>query len=103
MANSNHKSNARNPFHNHPLMRKSGVHKKTNKAKRKDEKQKLKKEWCSLMALIQCYLKTPFNCVGSLMIKHLTVDQGDEGLNPFQRAIDDEPVYKLDKVTSPSS
>ncbi len=86
MANSNHKSNARNPFHNHPLMRKGGVHEKNNKAKRKGEKQKLKKEWCSLMTLIQCYLKTPFNGAGSLMIKHLTVDQGNEGLNPFQRA-----------------
>lgn len=97
------KSERRNPFHDHPLMRKGGVHEKNNKAKRKGEKQKLKKEWCSLITLIQCYLKTPFNCVGSLMIKHLTVDQGDEGLSPFQRANDYEPVYKLAKVTSPSS
>lgn len=35
----------RNPFHNHPLMRKGGVHEKTNKAKRKSLNQKLKKEW----------------------------------------------------------
>jgi len=41
----------------------------------------MEKEWCSLITLIQCYLKTPFNCAGSLMIKHLTVDQVDEGLN----------------------
>lgn len=40
----------RNPFHDHPLMRKGGVHEKTNKAKRKGEKQKLKKEWCPLIA-----------------------------------------------------
>ena len=45
----------RNPFHNHPLMRKGGVHEKTYKAKRKDEKQKLKKEWCSLIVVQYCY------------------------------------------------
>jgi len=45
----------RNPFHNHPLMRKGGVHEKTYKAKRKDEKQKLKKEWCSLITVQHCY------------------------------------------------
>lgn len=53
MVNRNKKSKARNPFHDHPLMRKGGVHEKSNKAKRKDEKQKLKKEWCSLIALVQ--------------------------------------------------
>ena len=97
------KAKQRNPFHDHPLMSRGGVHEKTNKQKRKGEKQKWKKECCSLITLIQCYLKTPFNCAGSLTIKHLTVDQGDEGLNPFQRANDHELVYKLDKVTSPSS
>lgn len=86
MATNKRKSKARNPFHDHPLMRKGGVHEKSNKMKRKGEKQKLKKEWCSLMTLMQCYLKKPFNGAGSLMIKHLTVDQGDEGLSPFQRA-----------------
>lgn len=40
----------RNFLHAHPLMRKGGVHEKSNKVKRKGEKQKLRKEWCSLMA-----------------------------------------------------
>ncbi len=31
----------RNPFYDHPLMKKGGVHEKTNKAKRKGEKQKI--------------------------------------------------------------
>lgn len=39
------KSAARNPFHDHPLMRKGGVHEKDNKAKRKGDKQRLKQEW----------------------------------------------------------
>lgn len=42
----------RNPFHDHPLMQKGGVHDKSNKAKRKNAKQQLRKEWCCLMALI---------------------------------------------------
>lgn len=41
----------RNPFHDHPLMRKGGLHEKTNKAKRKGEKQTLRKEWRSLLTL----------------------------------------------------
>jgi len=44
------KARMRNPLHDHPLMRKGGVHDKTNKQKRKGEKQKWKKEWCSLIA-----------------------------------------------------
>ncbi len=47
------RSKMRNSLHDHPLMRKGGVHEKPYKAKRKDEKQKLKKEWCSLMIFIQ--------------------------------------------------
>lgn len=36
----------RNPFHDHPLMKKGGVHEKSDKTKRRIEKQKLKmKEW----------------------------------------------------------
>lgn len=42
----------RNPLHNHPLMRKGGVHKQSQKALRHQEKQKLKKEWGYLIALI---------------------------------------------------
>ncbi len=59
----------RNPFHDHPLMRKGGVHEKTNKAKRKGEKQKLKKEWCSLMLFKQVTLKNTTQRVGSLIGK----------------------------------
>jgi len=47
MAGNKRKSNARNPLHDHPLMRKGGVHEKSDKAKRRNEKQKLKYEWCS--------------------------------------------------------
>jgi len=32
----------RNPFHDHPLMKKGGVHEKSDKAKRRIAKQKLK-------------------------------------------------------------
>ena len=36
----------RNPFHDHPLMTKGGVHEKSEKSKRQANKQKLKKgEW----------------------------------------------------------
>lgn len=36
----------RNPFHNHPLMKKCGVHEKSEKSKRRVLKQQLKKgEW----------------------------------------------------------
>jgi len=46
---------ARNPFHDHPLMQRGGMHGKSNKAKRKEEKQKVKREWCCLVTLLQCY------------------------------------------------
>jgi len=35
----------RNLLHNHPLLRKGGVHEKTRKAKRRSEKQALRKAW----------------------------------------------------------
>ena len=38
------KLHRRNPLHNHPLLSKGGVHRKTNKAKRQQEKMKMKKE-----------------------------------------------------------
>lgn len=42
------KSNkARNLLHNHPMMKKGGVHQKSNKAQRKKEKQALRKAWFS--------------------------------------------------------
>lgn len=44
MTNKQKPPRARNPLHNHPLMSKGGAHEKPNKAKRKAEKQKLKRE-----------------------------------------------------------
>lgn len=41
----------RNPLHDHPLMRKGGVHDKTNKQKRKSEKWAWRKQWCSSTVL----------------------------------------------------
>lgn len=50
MASGKHKTKARNPLHDHPLMRKGGVHEKSNKAKRKKARQEMKKEWfCSIV------------------------------------------------------
>ncbi|MCG8486980.1 MAG: hypothetical protein AB2551_16065 [Candidatus Thiodiazotropha sp.] len=46
---------SRNLLHNHPLLRKGGVHDKSNKAKRRKEKQNLRKAWFSLSA--QCVLR----------------------------------------------
>jgi hypothetical protein len=46
---------ARNPLHDHPLMRKGGVHARDNKANRKVEKQRLKQEWRCFMTLVQCH------------------------------------------------
>ncbi|MCG7949593.1 MAG: hypothetical protein N0C84_24940 [Candidatus Thiodiazotropha taylori] len=41
---------SRNLLHNHPMLRKGGVHDKSNKAKRRKEKQNLRKVWFSLSA-----------------------------------------------------
>ena len=35
----------RNTLHNHPLLHKGGVHEKTHKAKRHNDKQALRKAW----------------------------------------------------------
>lgn len=43
----------RNPLHDHPLLRKGGVHRKTNKAVRKHDKQSIKKEWSDLILFNQ--------------------------------------------------
>ena len=51
--------NLRNPLHNHPLMRKGGVHQKPDKAKRQHEKHKIRKEWGCLMALLSLLLNNP--------------------------------------------
>ena len=44
------KNRPRNLLHNHPLLRKGGMHEKTKKAKRRKEKQELRKAWFSLSA-----------------------------------------------------
>ena len=48
----------RNPFHDHPLLHKGAVHEKTYKAKRRDEKVQLKKEW----PFLQKFLEQSFIC-----------------------------------------
>ena len=40
----------RNLLHDHPMLRKGGVHDKSNKAKRRKERQGLRKAWFSLSA-----------------------------------------------------
>lgn len=57
MKTNKHKPIIRNPFHDHPLMKKGGVHEKPYKAKRKGEKQKMKQEWCSLMIFTRVLIK----------------------------------------------
>ena len=47
------KLKTRNPLHGHPLLRKGGVHDKTAKALRKQDRQKLKQEWSALILILQ--------------------------------------------------
>ena len=63
-----HKPKERNPLHDHPLMAKGGVHEKSKKAKRRTEKQQLKKEWCYSIAFLECSSITLFS-TGSLIVK----------------------------------
>ena len=49
----------RNPLFNHPLMRKSHVHDKSNKAKRRNEKVKLARDWYSQSGFMQTVLRIP--------------------------------------------
>ena len=51
----------RNPFHDHPLLKKGGVHEKSDKTKRRIEKQKLKNgEWYE-QSIYKNILFIPFN------------------------------------------
>lgn len=51
----------RNPFHDHPLLKKGGVHAKSDKTKRRIEKQKLKNgEWYA-QSVYKNILFIPFN------------------------------------------
>lgn len=45
----------RNPLHNHPLLRKGGVHRKTNKSMRSKDKVNMKKEWLPQSVLQTVY------------------------------------------------
>jgi len=55
----------RNLLHNHPLMRKGGVHEKSKKTKRRLDKQKLRDEWGSLMIFTKSVIKE-FHLHGNL-------------------------------------
>jgi len=43
-----------NPYHDHPLLKKGGIHQKSNKAKRKADKQALKKRGDDVIVLVKC-------------------------------------------------
>ncbi|MBI3561554.1 MAG: hypothetical protein HY080_07565 [Gammaproteobacteria bacterium] len=43
----------RNYLHDHPLMKKGGVHQKSNKAKRRAEKQVLQRDWDEQSGLLK--------------------------------------------------
>lgn len=49
----------RNPLFNHPLLKKSHIHDKSDKAKRRNEKVKLARDWYSQNGLIQTFLRMP--------------------------------------------
>jgi len=51
----------RNPLFNHPLMKKSHAHVKSNKAKRRAEKIRAAKEWYSQNSFIKTVLRIPFH------------------------------------------
>ena len=65
-----HKNRQRNFLHNHPLLRKGGVHEKSTKAIRQQEKQKLKKLWRYLKVKIGLLLN---NATGN----SLSVSEGN--------------------------
>ena len=59
----------RNTLHNHPLLRKGGVHEKSVKAQRQQEKQKLKKLWrylnVNLSLLLNNVIQKARHCEGT--------------------------------------
>jgi hypothetical protein len=50
----------RNPMHNHPLLSKGGVHRKTNKSKRRVAKLAIKKEWLPQNIFYKVYFGEAF-------------------------------------------
>jgi hypothetical protein len=77
----NRKNKARNLLHDHPLLRKGGRHEKTYKAKRRKEKQELRKSWFSLSAY--CVLRENHGCTEfiqlSSFIEHIISIVSDYG------------------------
>ena len=49
-------SRQRNLLHDHPLLTKGGVHRKSNKSKRRIDKVKMKKEWLPQNIFLTVYL-----------------------------------------------
>lgn len=49
------KLSRRNPMHNHPLLAKGGMHRKTNKSKRSVVKLAIKKEWLPQSIFLKVY------------------------------------------------
>lgn len=45
------KPKVRNPLHDHPLLKKGGVHEKSKKTLRRNARQQLRKEWFALMRI----------------------------------------------------
>ncbi len=45
----------RNPMHDHPLLKKGGMHRKTNKSKRRLDKLTIKKEWLPQNIFLKVY------------------------------------------------
>lgn len=61
----------RNPLHNHPLLQKGGMHKKTNKALRRKNKVNMNKEW--LTQNIVRILSKPFLMFSTHQIKSINI------------------------------
>ncbi len=53
-------SRQRNLLHDHPLLTKGGVHRKSNKSKRRIDKVKMKKEWLPQNIFLTVYFGESF-------------------------------------------
>jgi hypothetical protein len=49
----------RNLLHDHPLLRKGGVHAKSRKSERRSTKVGIRREWCPHSAFAQSVVSTP--------------------------------------------
>jgi hypothetical protein len=57
MKRSTNNTRMRNLLHNHPLLRKGGEHRKSNKALRQQTRQALRRGWRSLMAVLMTVMR----------------------------------------------